>query len=160
MPKFLRRNSDKYSKLGRNKKKKQVWRSPKGRHNKMRLKRKGYPATVNIGYKQDVEERGKIDNKKMILVNSMRELENVKEGATIIVGKMGAKKKLELVNKAKSKKVHIHNVNVKKMMKKIEKAKKQKELKKSLTKKETQHEKKETKEEKKSESKETKEEKK
>lgn len=144
-PTFLRRNSDKYSKLGMRKKKKQVWRSPKGRHNKMRLKRKGYPATVNIGYKQDVEERGKIDNKKMILVNSLRELENVKEGATIIVGKMGAKKKLELVNKAKSKKVHIHNINVNKMMKKIEKAKKMKEEKKSLVKKETHHEKKEEK---------------
>jgi len=147
MPTFLRRNSDKYSKLGRNKKKKQVWRSPKGRHNKMRLKRKGYPATVNIGYKQDVEERGKIDNKKMILINSLRELENVKEGATIIVGKMGAKKKLELVNKAKSKKIHIHNINVNKMMKKIEKKKKEKEAKKhSIEKKEThkEHEKKET----------------
>jgi len=150
-PTFLRRDADKYSKLGRRKNKKQVWRSPKGRHNKMRLKRKGYPATVNIGYKQDVEERGKIDNKKMILVNSLRELENLKEGTTIIVGKMGAKKKLELVNKAKSKKIHIHNINVNKMMKKIEKAKKEKESKKIESKNEThkEHEKKDKQEDKK-----------
>ncbi|MDD5012743.1 MAG: eL32 family ribosomal protein [Candidatus Nanoarchaeia archaeon] len=137
MPKFLRRNWDKYSRLGKNKKKKQVWRSPHGRHNKMRLKRKGYPATVNIGYKQE-------EKKRMVLVNNLKELEHLREGTTIIVGKMGAKKKMELVNKAKSKKLHLYNINVKKFMKKTEKANKEKEAEKSSEKKEThkEHEKK------------------
>lgn len=153
MPKFLRRNAARQSRLGKNRKKKQVWRSPKGRHNQMRLKRKGYPATVNVGYRSKAEDRGKIDEKKMVLINNMKELENLKEGTTVIFGKIGNKKKLELIKKAKEKKIHIHNVNVNKMMKKIERAKK---LKEEAKKKEDTHKKHEKKEEKKSEAKEEK----
>jgi ribosomal protein L32E len=38
--KFLRRIWSRYSKLGKKRKKKQVWRKPRGRDNKMREKRK------------------------------------------------------------------------------------------------------------------------
>ena len=40
MVKFLRRTWSRYSKLGKRRKKKQVWRKPTGRDNKMREKRK------------------------------------------------------------------------------------------------------------------------
>jgi large subunit ribosomal protein L32e len=131
-PKFLRRNWDKFSRLGRNKRKKQVWRSPKGRHNKMRLKRKGYPATVNIGYKQE-------DKKKIILVNNLSELENIAKGEKIIFSKVGNKKKIEMMKKAKEKGIQVSNINEKKFEKKIEMMKK---AKKAEGKNETQHEKK------------------
>lgn len=113
-PTFLRRNWDKFSRLGRNKRKKQVWRSPKGRHNKMRKKRKGYPATVNIGYKQE-------ESKKMILVNTLKELEKIGKESRIIVGKVGNRKRLEIVKKAKEKGIQVQNINVKKFLKKTEK---------------------------------------
>ena len=118
--KFFRRNWNKFSRLGKNRRKKQVWRSPKGRHNKMRKKRKGYPATVNIGYKQE-------EKKKIILVNNLAELEKIAKGETIIVGKVGEKKRTEIVKKAKEKGIQIQNINVKKFMKKSEVTKKQKE---------------------------------
>ena len=38
--KFLRRDSVRFSKIGKNRKKIQKWRKPKGRDSKMRLKRK------------------------------------------------------------------------------------------------------------------------
>ena len=68
MRKFLRRTSNRYSKLGRKRKKKQVWRKPKGRDNKMREKRRGYPAVVSIGYK-----KGK--HKTQIIINNVKDLE-------------------------------------------------------------------------------------
>lgn len=118
-PTFLRRNWDKYSRLGKNKRKKQVWRSPKGRHNKMRLKRKGYPATVNIGYKHE-------ESKKMVLVNTLKELEKIGKEEIIIVGKVGNRKRLEIVKKAKEKGIQVQNINVKRFLKKTEKKEKPK----------------------------------
>ncbi len=40
--KFLRRNWNKYKRIGKGNKKKQKWRKPRGRDNKMREKRRGY----------------------------------------------------------------------------------------------------------------------
>ena len=53
MPKFLRRISNRLSKLGRRRKSKQVWRRPKGRDNPIREKKKGYPPMVNTGYRTE-----------------------------------------------------------------------------------------------------------
>ena len=50
MVKFLRRQAARYAKFGNGKGKKAKWRKPTGRDNKMREKRKGYPAVVSIGY--------------------------------------------------------------------------------------------------------------
>ena len=50
MPKVLRHTSHKDPKLWLRRKKKQVWRRPTGRDNKMREQRKGKPAIVAIGY--------------------------------------------------------------------------------------------------------------
>ncbi|MCL5018422.1 MAG: 50S ribosomal protein L32e [Candidatus Pacearchaeota archaeon] len=118
-PTFLRRNTDSFSRLGKNKRKKQVWRSPKGRHNKMRLKRKGYPSVVSIGYKTE-------ESKKMILVNSPKELEKIGKEDMIIVGKVGNRKRTEIVNKAKEKGIKIQNINLKKFTKKMNKEKQEK----------------------------------
>ena len=60
MKKFLRRTWNRYSKLGKRRKKKQVWRRPTGRDNKMREKRRGYPAVVSLGYRKEKNTRGKI----------------------------------------------------------------------------------------------------
>ena len=122
--KFLRRNWDKFSRLGRNKRKKQVWRSPKGRHNKMRLKRKGYPAVVSIGYKRKADERVTLENKKMTIVNNLKELGKIGKEERIIIGKVGNKKRIEIVKKAKEKGIQIYNINVKNFMKKTENTKK------------------------------------
>ena len=116
-PKFTRRDSVRYSRLGKNRKKKQKWKRPTGRDNKMREKRGGYPAVVSIGYKTDIVTRGKIGDKKMITVNNMKELEKVGKNEIAVLGSMGKKKKLEIAKKAKESKIEIQNLNVNKFIK-------------------------------------------
>jgi large subunit ribosomal protein L32e len=121
MTKFLRRTSNRYSKLGKGRKKKQIWRKPTGRDNKMREKRKGYPSVVSIGYK-----KGKKEHTKIVNVNALKDLENIQKDEIVIFGKMGQKKKIEFAKLAKQKKIEISNLNVKKFLNKIEEKEKKK----------------------------------
>ncbi len=122
--KFLRRTGNRYSKLGKRKKKKQVWRKPTGRDNKMREKRRGYPAVVSVGYKKDKKVRGKIENKQLTVVKNIKELEKIKENELAIIGNVGKKKRIEIAKKAEERKIIIHNLNVNKFLRKIERSKK------------------------------------
>jgi ribosomal protein L32E len=117
MVKFLRRTTNRLSKLGLRRKKKQVWRRPTGRHNKMRTKQKGTPATVSIGYGSKKDTRNKIREKIPVLVYSLKDLEKVKKENIIIIGKIGKKKKMELAKKIKEKNLEVYNVNVERLLK-------------------------------------------
>jgi len=120
-PKFLRRTWSRFSKLGRGRKKKQKWRRPTGRDNKMREKRKGYPIIVSIGYKQDAKVRGEIQNKKPVLIYNITDLQKIGKNQIGIIRKVGKKKKIEIAKAAKGKKILIQNLNTDKFLKKIEK---------------------------------------
>ncbi len=115
--KFLRRDWSRYSKLGKNRKKKQKWKNPKGRDNKMRERRKGYPAVISIGYKKDKKNLGKIENKVPVIVKNLNELEKIKKNEIVILGRIGKKKKIEVAKKAEEMKIKIHNLNIKKFLK-------------------------------------------
>jgi len=125
MTEFLRRNWNRHSKLGKRRKKKQTWRKPRGRDNKMREQRKGYPAIVKVGYKQNEKQRKTIENKIPVIIKNIKELEAVGKNKTIIVGKIGKKKRIEIAKKAKEKGIKIFNMNVEKFLKEIERAKKE-----------------------------------
>jgi len=129
MVKFLRRTWNRYSKLGRRKKKKQVWRNPKGRDNKMREKRKGYPSVVSIGYRKEKKLRGEIEKKQPIIVKNIKDLEKLKANQIIIIGKVGKKKKIEIVKKANEKKLEIYKMNLQSFLKKVKEKKKPEEKK-------------------------------
>lgn len=116
MVKFLRRDWNKYSKLGKRRKKKQRWKKPTGRDNKMREKVKGHPVVVSIGYSTDKSVRGKIKKKKPIIVNNLKDLENIKQDEIAIIGSIGKKKKIKIAKKAKDKNIEIHNMNPKKFL--------------------------------------------
>ncbi len=136
--KFLRRIWWRHSRLGRKRKKKQKWRKPKGRDNKMREKKKGHSAVVEIGYKKSKNQQGKINGKERIIIKNIKDLEKIKGYKSIILGKIGKKKKIEIAKKAKEKKINISNLNITKFLKKIqkqEKKKKQKEEKSQTSKK-------------------------
>lgn len=133
MVKFLRRTWSRYSKLGKGRKKKQVWRRPTGRDNKMRERRKGYPAVVSVGYKTS-----KKDHQKIVKINTLKDFQNVSKGATVIFGKVGEKKKIEFAKLAKEKNIAISNLNIEKFLKNVKEkndkkiaAKKKTEVKKS-----------------------------
>lgn len=115
--KFLRRVWMRYSKLGRGKKKKQKWRRPRGRDNKMREKQRGYPRTVSIGYGNKKSLRGNIKGLNPIKIQNVTELEQLKENDIVILGKVGMKKKIEIAKRAKDKKIKIINLNIKKVLK-------------------------------------------
>ena len=124
-PKFLRRTWNKYSKLGKGRKKKQVWRRPTGRDNKMREKRRGYSSVVSIGYRGEKDKREKLKEKKAVIVKNTKDLEKIKENEIIIVGSVGKKKKMEIAKKAKEMKIEIYNMNPEKFLKVNEKVKKE-----------------------------------
>ena len=118
MTRFLRRTWSRYPKLGKGRRKKQKWRKPKGRDNKMREKRNGYPVVVSIGYKKNTDERSDIK-----IVSNLNDLNNLSKDDIIIMGKIGKKKKIEVLKKAMEMKIHIQNLNAKKFLKKLEKTK-------------------------------------
>jgi len=121
--KFLRRNCKRFVKLGKGKKKAQAWRSQKGRHGKMREKMRGYPAIVGIGHRTEKAQRDKIQEKIVLLVNNLKDLEKATSKNLIVIGKIGNKKKLEIAKKAKEKKLEVSNLNINKFIKTMEKKK-------------------------------------
>ena len=124
MVKFLRRVTHRHSKLGKGRKKKQTWRNPTGRHNKMRTKQKGNSPIVSIGYGTEKKGRGQIKGKAPVLIKNLKELEKIKKEQIVIVGNIGKKKKMELLNKIKEMGIEVANVNVKKFLKKPKEKKK------------------------------------
>lgn len=120
-PKFLRRTSVRLSKLGRKRRKKQVWRRPTGRDNKMREQRRGKPAIVAIGYSTEKKAKRKINEKNPVYVNNLKELSKVRKNQIVILGNVGKKKKIEIAKKANEMQVEIANLNVLRFIKKNEK---------------------------------------
>ena len=118
MPKFLRRTSNLHLKLGRKRKRKQVWRRPTGRHNKMRDKRRGYPAVVSVGYGTKKQEKGLIEGKKPVKIMTIKDLGKLKKNEIGLLGKIGKKKKLEIAKLAEEKGIKIANLNTKKILRK------------------------------------------
>lgn len=121
LPTFLRRHTSFRSRLGRKRKKIQTWRRATGRHNKVRLKRKGYPIKVMIGFRTEKKGRDLVQDMKPVRILNVRDLDKVGKGQTAFVGKVGNKKRIEILKAAKEKKISVANLNVKKKLKSIEK---------------------------------------
>ena len=134
MPKFLRHTTHKYSKLGLRRKKKQIWRRPTGRDNKMREQRRGHPALVAIGYSTDRKERGKVDKKTPVMVRNVQQMEKIQKNQIAILGNVGKKKKIEIAKKAKELNIEIYKLNIEKFLKLNEKKDKKIDTKKVETK--------------------------
>jgi ribosomal protein L32E len=90
----------------------------------MRLKEKSYPAVVSIGYRTDKKVRNTLEEKLPVMIKTLKDLEKMKENQIAIIGNIGKKKKIVLVKVAKEKKIKIHNLNVVKFLKEVEKKKK------------------------------------
>jgi len=89
-----------------------VWRKPKGNDNKMRLRWKGYPAVVSIGYRSPEEVRGLHPSGfETIIVYNAKDLESVdpQRQAIYIARTVGLKKRLEIIKKAKELGIKILN---------------------------------------------------
>ncbi len=108
--KFVRQEAVRYSKLGKNRKKLQKWRKPKGRDSKMRLKRKSYSASPTVGHRSPKKESGKIKDLFPVLVYNVKDLLKVNKNSIAIIAKVGAKNRLEIIKEAEKNKIKILNV--------------------------------------------------
>ena len=115
MPKFIRGDSYRFSRLGKNRKKLQKWRRPTGTHSKTRRKRKGYPVVPQIGFKRANITSGKVKGLNPLLINNLFDLNLVKKDSILIISrKLGAKKKMEIMKIANEKGIKVLNAGGKK----------------------------------------------
>ena len=113
--KFLRDDTNRHSKLGKNRRKLQKWRRPRGRQSKMRKKRFSYPVMPCAGYGSPKKESGLINGKKPILINNVQDLTNVEKNFVLIISRrIGAKKKMDIIKKAQERNMQILNLGGKK----------------------------------------------
>lgn len=99
--KFIRRNWNKYSRLGLRRKKLQKWRRPRGIQSKMRKRRAGYPTRPEIGMKSP--------SKQIKLVGNMQELNDAGKGEEVMIRKVGKRLRSEIEKKAEEIGVKILN---------------------------------------------------
>jgi large subunit ribosomal protein L32e len=106
---FKRQDISRFIKIGRNSRKPK-WRCPKGRHSKMRRKRKSYPSLPTVGHRTPKEDSGKINGFVPIQVYNIKDLEKVSKDSIVILAKVGMKKKMEIIKEAEQRKIRLLNV--------------------------------------------------
>ncbi len=117
-PSFVRQESWRYMRLKEN------WRKPKGIDNKMRRKIKGWPPTVNVGYRGPKAVRGlHPSGYKEVLVHNLDELKEVdpKTQVVRIAHTVGKRKRTKIIAEARKKKITI--INLKEVKEKVEEKK-------------------------------------
>jgi len=106
-PDFVRQESWRYDRLKEN------WRRPKGIDNKMRRKIKGWPPTVNVGYRGPKAARGlHPSGYEEVLVYTVEDVKKVdpKTQAIRIAHTVGKKRRLQIIQEAKKRKIIILNL--------------------------------------------------
>lgn len=107
-PTFWRKDWHKKLRLGKKQKKLRKWRASKGRHAKVRMKQKGYARRPNIGWAKG-SEKGKINGINVKRIENLKQLEELNKGETIVIAKLGRKKREEIMKKANEKELKIIN---------------------------------------------------
>jgi len=106
-PQFRRHEATKH-----HKKLSESWRKPRGKHSKMRARKKGKPCSVSIGYKSPEPVRGLTRaGKKRIRVFNVSDLKTVdaKSEQAVIASGVGRKKRLEIMKTAEELKIRVAN---------------------------------------------------
>jgi ribosomal protein L32E len=122
-PKFVRKEAHKKSKLGKGRPKLMKWRRQKGRHSKIREKRKGYTGKPMIGYGSLKEKRHLVNNLKPILIFNAQELDKIEKNQIAIIAHTSKKNKILIAKKAIEKNIPILNLKAKTFLEKNEKPK-------------------------------------
>ncbi|MBM3199440.1 hypothetical protein FJZ53_00790 [Candidatus Woesearchaeota archaeon] len=105
-PNFLKQDAQKKSSLYSD------WRRPRGRHSKMRLRKKGRRKRPSMGYSSPQLVRGlNPDGVKEKLVYNLEDLSSVgKNEGVIISGNIGLRKKIEMLKKIQELKLTLLNL--------------------------------------------------
>ncbi len=119
-PNFQRTKYRAYVKLGSGQKSKLKYRRAKGRHNKTRQKWRSRPPMVEIGYKNQANQRHLIEGKMPIRVFNLNDMQKVSKNNVVIIANVGEKKKIEMINFAHKNKMEVLNVNIAQFLKDME----------------------------------------
>ena len=105
-PKFERQEAHVKPRLSRS-----GWRKPRGIQSKMRLQRKGYNATVKVGYRTPRALRGRLISGliETIVINPTELKDIQKDQIALIPRTLGNRKRLAILQEAKKLKVNLSN---------------------------------------------------
>jgi len=107
-PDFVRQESWRYDRVD------ESWRRPRGIDSKMRKEVKGWPARVKVGYRGPKEARGLHPTAyREVIVYNVYDLDRVnpKMEAIRIAHTVGAKKRAEILNRARELGIHVLNAS-------------------------------------------------
>lgn len=116
-PHFIRQDYGKRKKLSLK------WKKPKGIHSKIRHHFKGRRKMPSPGYKSPKEVAGlHSSGSKIVNISSIKDIKRInKENEGIVISKkVGIRKKLEILRKAKELDIKVLNLNVDEQIKKFE----------------------------------------
>jgi len=109
-PKFLRVDTNRFSRIGKNRRKLQKWRRARGKSNKLRLGRAGYSQVPKVGFRTARKDSGKVKGLVPKLVHNLNELIALTKDEGAIIARVGARNKLEIIKKADELKIKILNL--------------------------------------------------
>ena len=105
-PQFKRQNSQSYVRV------KDSWRRPRGKDSKMRIGDKSHPKGVKVGYKSARKSRGlHPSGLEEVLIHRPGDLDSIDPESQVarIGHTVGARKRTEIVEKAREQKIRILN---------------------------------------------------
>ncbi len=105
--KFRRHDAHKKARLS------ESWRKPRGRQNKLRLKKRGYGKPISAGYGSPRATRGLVKGLEPVVIATLAELAALKpkQQGAIILATLGGRKREALLTAAKERGVTILNLN-------------------------------------------------
>ncbi len=99
----VRKDTHKFGKLGMKVKAKRKWRKAKGRHNKIRKGKRGHSSRPKIGFRM-------FDHVEPIVIENIMQLSKLsKEQEAVVSGRVGGKKRKEIMEKAKTLGLKVEN---------------------------------------------------
>ncbi len=105
-PKFRRQESWRYKRVS------EIWRKPDGIDSKMRRKKKGWPKSVEVGYRGPKAARGlHPSGYAEVLIRTVDDVDRIdpKTQAIRIAHAVGARKRIEITARAREKDIHVLN---------------------------------------------------